>query len=168
MTVPIASEVQPAQVLAKPRKGVWRRLLQRKLARQQRVRDTLEKAFPFPADWAAALDDDVVLCRCEEITVGALRATAQIDGTRELNRGKALTRVGMGRCQGRMCGAAAAEVLARASGVALPQVGWLRAQPPIKPIPVQLFSIDVQTAAGPPGAAPAFSLEQPLSAAGRR
>jgi hypothetical protein len=41
-----------------------------------------------------------------------------------------------------MCGAAAAEVLARASGVALPQVGWLRAQPPIKPIPVQLFSRD--------------------------
>ena len=32
MTVPIASEVQPAQVPAKPRKGVWRRLLQRKLA----------------------------------------------------------------------------------------------------------------------------------------
>lgn len=32
MTVPIASEVQPAQVPAKPRRGVWRRLLQRKLA----------------------------------------------------------------------------------------------------------------------------------------
>lgn len=32
MTVPIASEVQPAQVPAKPRKGVWRRLLQCKLA----------------------------------------------------------------------------------------------------------------------------------------
>ncbi|ARP84128.1 FAD/NAD(P)-binding oxidoreductase [Bordetella genomosp. 8] len=120
--------------------------LQRKLARQERVRDTLEQAFPFPADWAASLDDDVVLCRCEEITVGALRASAQIEGTRELNRGKALTRVGMGRCQGRMCGAAAAEVLARASGVALPQVGWLRAQPPVKPIPIQLFSLDVQDA----------------------
>jgi NADPH-dependent 2,4-dienoyl-CoA reductase/sulfur reductase-like enzyme len=116
--------------------------LQRRLARQQHLRDALERAFPFPADWAAALDDDVVLCRCEEITVGALRASAQTHGACELNRTKALTRVGMGRCQGRMCGAAAAEVLARASGVALPQVGWLRAQPPIKPIPVWLFSGD--------------------------
>ncbi|ANN69148.1 NAD(P)/FAD-dependent oxidoreductase [Bordetella bronchialis] len=119
------------------------RTLGRKLARQDRLRDALERAFPFPAEWAASLDDDVVLCRCEEITVGALRASAQVDGARELNRGKALTRVGMGRCQGRMCGAAAAEVLARASGVPLPQVGWLRAQPPIKPIPIQLFAMDM-------------------------
>lgn len=123
--------------------------LQRKLARQQGLRNALERAFPFPVDWAAALDDDVVLCRCEEITVGTLRASAQVHGSRELNRTKALTRVGMGRCQGRMCGAAAAEVLARASGVALPQVGWLRAQPPVKPIPVRLFA-DAMQAAGAP------------------
>jgi NADPH-dependent 2,4-dienoyl-CoA reductase/sulfur reductase-like enzyme len=123
-------------------------VLQRKLERQEQVRNTLERAFPFPADWAAALDDDVVLCRCEEITVGTLRASAEVDGACEINRIKALTRVGMGRCQGRMCGAAAAEVLARASGVALPQVGWLRAQPPIKPIPVHLFSGDAPDEAG--------------------
>ncbi|OZI63035.1 NAD(P)/FAD-dependent oxidoreductase [Bordetella genomosp. 11] len=128
-------------MLAEPARA---EVLQRGLARQERMRDALERAFPFPDDWAASLDDDVILCRCEEITVGALRASAQVDGACELNRGKALTRVGMGRCQGRMCGAAAAEVLARASGVALPQVGWLRAQPPIKPIPIQLFSTDAR------------------------
>ncbi|AOB33143.1 (2Fe-2S)-binding protein [Bordetella sp. H567] len=140
--------------------------LQRKLARQERVRDALERAFPFPVDWAASLGDDVILCRCEEITVGALRASAQIDGARELNRGKSLTRVGMGRCQGRMCGAAAAEVLARASGVALPQVGWLRAQPPIKPIPISLFSMDAPDVPALPAAGVAGAMG--MSGPGRR
>jgi NADPH-dependent 2,4-dienoyl-CoA reductase/sulfur reductase-like enzyme len=143
-----------------PVNGARAATLQRKLAHQQHVRDALERAFPFPAEWASSLDDDVILCRCEEITVGALRASAQTQGARELNRAKALTRVGMGRCQGRMCGAAAAEVLARAGGMALPQVGWLRAQPPIKPIPVRLFSADdaatpaIPAAAADPGPAP--------------
>jgi hypothetical protein len=56
----------------------------------------------------------------------------------ELNRLKALTRVGMGRCQGRMCGSAAAEVLATACGLPLELVGRLRTQPPIKPIPLEI------------------------------
>jgi NADPH-dependent 2,4-dienoyl-CoA reductase/sulfur reductase-like enzyme len=115
--------------------------LQRRLARQQKLRDALEKAFPFPVDWAATLADDVILCRCEEITTGALRQSTRLQAADELNRMKALTRVGMGRCQGRMCGAAAAEVLAQASGVPLPQVGWLRAQPPVKPIPIHLQAV---------------------------
>jgi hypothetical protein len=34
-----------------------------------------------------------------------------------------------------MCGAAAAEILAHASGRAIEDVGRLRAQPPLKPIP---------------------------------
>lgn len=116
------------------------RRLDRGLARQQRLRNALERAFPFPENWPASLDDGVVLCRCEEITVGLLREAARTHGAAELNRGKALTRVGMGRCQGRMCGAAAAEVLAQASGLPLPDVGRLRPQPPVKPIPVHLFS----------------------------
>jgi hypothetical protein len=53
----------------------------------------------------------------------------------ELNRLKALTRVGMGRCQGRTCGVAAAEILAAATRSTPDQVGRLRGQAPIKPLP---------------------------------
>jgi hypothetical protein len=42
----------------------------------------------------------------------------------------------MGRCQGRMCGAAAARLLADAAQCDLRDVGRLRAQPPVKPVPV--------------------------------
>jgi NADPH-dependent 2,4-dienoyl-CoA reductase/sulfur reductase-like enzyme len=117
--------------------------LEHKLKRLRRFRHGLERAFPFPTDWAAQASDDLVVCRCENITAGELRHTVQNCGADELNRLKALTRVGMGRCQGRMCGAAAAEILAQASGLAIDQVGRLRGQAPIKPIPIQL----VQTAA---------------------
>src|SRR5207237_267860 len=80
------------------------------------VRAALERAFPFPAKLAASIADDTILCRCEVITAGELRAAANEALATlpppEVNRAKALTRVGMGRCQGRVCGAAAAEVLA--------------------------------------------------------
>jgi hypothetical protein len=53
-----------------------------------------------------------------------------------LNRLKAFTRVGMGRCQGRVCGHAAAEILARTLGQDVASVGRLRGNPPVKPISV--------------------------------
>lgn len=118
------------------------RALEVRLAANARVRDALERAFPFPADWPADIADDTVVCRCEEVTAGTLRAAVAACGARELNRLKALTRVGMGRCQGRMCGAGAAEVLAHACGAGPDGVGRLRGQPPVKPIPVDIVCLD--------------------------
>lgn len=105
-------------------------------AAARRFRDGLRTAFPFPGHLAAGLADDVILCRCEAVTVGALRAAARETGAREINRVKALCRVGMGRCQGRVCGVAAAYVLAAACAMPVGAVGRLRAQAPVKPIPI--------------------------------
>jgi hydrogen cyanide synthase HcnB len=121
-------------------------VLEARLARTATFRQGLERAFPFPADWAASAPDDLVICRCEEITAGELRACARDTGAREMNRLKALTRVGMGRCQGRTCGVAAAEILAHACGAPPQAVGRLRGQAPIKPLPFE--------AAATAGAAP--------------
>lgn len=82
------------------------------------------------------MPNSAVLCRCENVTVGELRATVRIDAT-ELNRAKAYCRVGMGRCQGRVCGPAAAEILAAALGKPVEAVGRFRAQPPVKPLPLE-------------------------------
>ncbi|GKS83574.1 hypothetical protein AVMA1855_05500 [Acidovorax sp. SUPP1855] len=112
--------------------------LERQLAGLVRFRRGLERAFPFPVHWAAQAPDDVVVCRCEHVTAGELRACARDAGADEMNRLKALTRVGMGRCQGRMCGVAAAEILAHATGRPVELVGRLRGQAPIKPIPIHL------------------------------
>jgi hydrogen cyanide synthase HcnB len=115
------------------------RVLQQKLEKLSGFRAGLERAFPFPEDWAAQAPDELVVCRCENVTAGELRRAVADSGTDEMNRLKALTRVGMGRCQGRMCGVAAAEILAHATGQPVQQVGRFRGQAPIKPIPIHLL-----------------------------
>lgn len=114
--------------------------LQRKLDAIQRFRRGLEIAFPFPEDWATRAPDAMTICRCEEVSAGDIRQTVA-EGHWELNRVKAMCRVGMGRCQGRMCGLAAAEIVAQASGRDIASVGRLRGQAPIKPLP---FGVDAE------------------------
>jgi hypothetical protein len=105
-------------------------MIHRRLWLEARFRAALERAFPYPAAHAAAMPDETLLCRCEAITAGELRDT----DAPEVNRGKAFTRIGMGRCQGRVCGPAGAEVLAAARGCAVQDVGRLRGQMPVKPV----------------------------------
>src|SRR5450830_747705 len=111
-------------------------LLERRLGRIAAFRKGLERAFPFPHKWVELADDKLIICRCENISAGELRRAVADNGVQEMNRLKALTRIGMGRCQGRMCGAAASEILTHACSVPPMQVGRLRGQAPIKPVPI--------------------------------
>jgi hypothetical protein len=100
----------------------------------ERFRQGLLQAFPWPARQAASLPDEAIVCRCECITAGELRHAVSGMGAVEANRAKAFSRVGMGRCQGRYCGHAGAEVIAAAAGIPIAEVGRLRAQAPVKPL----------------------------------
>jgi NADPH-dependent 2,4-dienoyl-CoA reductase/sulfur reductase-like enzyme len=95
----------------------------------------LSIAFQDPQNWASKTTDDTVICRCEEITAGDIRQSAHATAAQDVNRLKAMCRVGMGRCQGRMCGPAAAALLADCTHQSIEKVGRLRGQAPIKPIP---------------------------------
>ena len=46
--------------------------------------------------------DDAIVCRCERVTAGEIRAMIR-GGTRDLNQIKALTRAGMGSCGSKTC-----------------------------------------------------------------
>ena len=75
---------------------------------------------------------DTIVCRCEDVT------RQQIDdavaaGCSDINQVKAATRCGMGPCQGRMCGDAAASIMALSVG-SREQIGQLTARPPFRPI----------------------------------
>ncbi|MFP6743623.1 MAG: FAD/NAD(P)-binding oxidoreductase [Alphaproteobacteria bacterium] len=110
----------------------------RRLGRSQRFAAALDAAFAYPADLARAVADDTILCRCEAIRAGELRRAARDLGADELNRAKALTRLAMGRCQGRICGTASAEVLAAALSVPVERVERLRSAAPAKPVPLAM------------------------------
>lgn len=124
-------------------------VLDAELARIDRFRDVLEAAFPYPAHWAAAIADDTLLCRCEEIRTGEAREAIDHFDIVEINRLKAVSRIGMGRCQGRVCAGAAAELLAAQAGRSLDSVGRLRAQAPLKPVPLVLAPAPRETEAVP-------------------
>ncbi|SAK81111.1 BFD/(2Fe-2S)-binding domain-containing protein [Caballeronia temeraria] len=112
--------------------------LRMQLSRFTRFAAGLRAAFPWPARFAAALPDDTIVCRCESITAGELRRVVNDMGAQEANRAKAFSRVGMGRCQGRFCAHAGAEVIAAEARVPLEAVGRLRGQAPVKPLPMAL------------------------------
>jgi NADPH-dependent 2,4-dienoyl-CoA reductase/sulfur reductase-like enzyme len=106
------------------------------VARAVQLQAALRSAFELPTDLFAAVPDETILCRCEQVPASELRGIAGLMGAREMNRAKSYSRVGMGRCQGRLCGHAAAEILADKLGLSLDSVGRMRGQPPIKPVSV--------------------------------
>jgi len=63
--------------------------------------DRLNKTFRLRDELKTVADDDTILCRCEDVMMGAVK---EFQSWREA---KLQTRCGMGPCQGRVCGAAA-------------------------------------------------------------
>lgn len=95
-----------------------------------------------PRDEILCPADDVMVCRCEEVTAGALRDVVR-QGCLGPNQAKAFLRAGMGPCQGRLCGPAVSEIIAEARGVSPVEVGYYRIRPPLKPIAVgELLATD--------------------------
>ncbi len=82
-----------------------------------------------------SLNDTTLVCRCEEVSAGDIRA-AVANGCLGLNQLKAYTRCGMGPCQGRMCGTTAAEVMAEARDVPIEEIEPMRTRFPTRPVTV--------------------------------
>jgi NAD(P)H-nitrite reductase large subunit len=103
------------------------------LHRQTRVRPFLDALYPA-AQWPFEnVRDDTIVCRCENITAGAIQAScrAAVDSA---DRMKALHRCGMGPCQGRMCEYSVAMIAAHTLGCHPSEFGLHRIREPIKPI----------------------------------
>jgi hydrogen cyanide synthase HcnB len=62
------------------------------------------------------MTDDTVVCRCEEVTMQDV-ISAVADGARDVNDVKRRTRLGMGHCQGRLCGQVINELIWQLTGV---------------------------------------------------
>jgi D-hydroxyproline dehydrogenase subunit alpha len=114
---------------AVPEEPATRRALQAAIAFQS----ALWRLFEVPGFDAASLDDSTIVCRCEEVTAGALRGA----GARSLAALKKATRAGMGRCQGRMCGATVARF-----AHAIEDGAWAAPRAPVKPVPVMALAME--------------------------
>jgi glycine/D-amino acid oxidase-like deaminating enzyme len=90
--------------------------------------------FRAPPVRLAALPDETVLCRCESVTVGSVRTLID-DGFLSVSGIKRMTRLGMGRCQGRNCVAACARLLKECTGQITEPEQFFAPRLPAKPIP---------------------------------
>lgn len=86
--------------------------------------------------------DETIVCRCEEVTASEIRSAARL-GEPGPNQLKALTRAGMGPCQGRQCGYTVANLIAVAQSRPVSEVGFQRVRPPLKPVTLaEIAAID--------------------------
>lgn len=100
--------------------------------RELAARRFLDRAYP-PHAGALLPDDATVICRCEEVTAGDIRAHARL-GCLGPNQAKAFGRAGMGPCQGRYCGLTVTALLAEANRQTPDETGYFRIRPPLKPV----------------------------------
>lgn len=119
-----------AQSLGKTSLDQRLREAQRALSRLAASRPVIDAVYPPPN---GEIPDDTVVCRCEELTAGEIRAAARLHRGGP-NQVKAYTRCGMGPCQGRQCGYTLNRILAEEYGQSRAETGFFRIRPPLKPV----------------------------------
>ena len=86
----------------------------------------------------ARVADDEIVCRCERVTAGEIRAQIRA-GVRDLNQLKAATRAGMGACGGKTCPGLIKRIF-REEGVAPNQITELTQRPIFMEVPLGAFA----------------------------
>ncbi|MDO4501720.1 MAG: (2Fe-2S)-binding protein [Coriobacteriia bacterium] len=90
-------------------------------------------------------DDNMIICRCEEITKGEIRR-AVYDGFRTTNEVKRWLRCGMGLCQGQTCQRNFQNIIARELGIPVAELGIITGRCPVRPVEIQTFADEVVNA----------------------
>jgi thioredoxin reductase len=102
---------------------------------RRRFGDLVNAVFALKPGVYDQITAATLVCRCEEVTAGEIRAAVASWGA-HVSGIKGVTRCGMGYCQGRICGSLLEELTARAAGCARAEVGAVSVRPPLKPVRV--------------------------------
>jgi NADPH-dependent 2,4-dienoyl-CoA reductase/sulfur reductase-like enzyme len=105
----------------------------RHAARQLRFQNAMLRLFAAPVLTDELAARDTVVCRCENVTLGEMEAGLE-GGVQSSGAVKRLTRVGMGKCQGRYCGPVLGAVGARTTGRPAGARSGFAPQAPVKPV----------------------------------
>lgn len=83
-------------------------------------------------------DDDIIVCRCEEVTKGEIRRAVH-DGMYTLGEIRRYLRTGMGLCQGQTCGKLVQGIVARELGISPRDLEMNTARTPARPIEMGVY-----------------------------
>lgn len=100
------------------------------------LEDQVAAPFEDDVDLEAAdfnAPEDMVVCRCEEITVGEIKQAIK-EGAIDVNGVKRRTRAGMGLCQGRSCEKLVQAIIRQELGNTSEEISQSTARLPVKPV----------------------------------
>ena len=84
-------------------------------------------------------DDDMIVCRCEEITKGEIRRAVH-DGMFTLTEIRRYLRTGMGLCQGQTCAKLVKRIVANELKVSMDVLEPASSRAPMRPIEMEVFA----------------------------
>ncbi len=122
--------------------------MRRHLAIEERFADAMHGIYPLQSGWRSRLTPDTLVCRCEEVTAGRLDAGRSSYGGDDLRSLRLLTRLGMGPCQGRICGYPAAALIDSATG-RQPDMMPILSRPIVTPVALATLATPTGTASDP-------------------
>jgi D-hydroxyproline dehydrogenase subunit alpha len=125
---------QDSQALDRASAEERAREARRRLARRRRLTRATHRLFRVGPGVYELADDQTVVCRCENVRQREVAEAAS--ATDDVSVVKALTRAGMGPCQGRNCQRHVAAVISRASGRPLDTIDLATPRMPVRPVPI--------------------------------
>jgi bacterioferritin-associated ferredoxin len=84
-------------------------------------------------------EDDLIICRCEEITKGEIKAAIR-NGIQTVSGIKRVTRAGMGLCQGQTCQRLVTQIIAEELGQNPADIEFTTARGPVRPLKMSVFA----------------------------
>ena len=82
--------------------------------------------------------DDIIICRCQEVTRGEILAAIE-DGAASVDGVKKRTRACMGLCQGKTCERLVERIVAEATGKAPEDIVPPTFRAPVRPVAITAF-----------------------------
>jgi glycine/D-amino acid oxidase-like deaminating enzyme len=113
----------------------------RELKNARAFQAALWSLFEAPPPTFKHLRDDTIICRCENLDIGGIRAEIA-RGVGSLGVLKRRTRLGMGRCQGRYCTPVAASLLSSLTGLERGLEEAFAPRLPVKPFPASAIALE--------------------------
>lgn len=104
------------------------------LRRRQALGNAMRRMHAVGSGVYALPTPETVVCRCEEVRRAQLDAI--VETTTDINVVKAMTRAGMGLCQGRNCQRQVASMVARRHGVPVSGASFSTPRMPVRPTPI--------------------------------
>lgn len=101
------------------------------------VQEKLQEIGPF----VPGPDDDMLICRCEEVTKGEIRRAVH-SGMFTMEEIRRFLRSGMGLCQGQTCGRLVKGIVARELKVSPTEVEPATSRAPMRPTEMRILARD--------------------------